>query len=325
MSDKPMAYVDPDGTVVYRAFSISTCSKALILSRLGVEGAPPPESMQLRFDDGHLHEPAIISRIEEYTGWKHTPDGSQNEVELPVMSGVIIRGHTDGIAVNPAFNPDQRILEAKALADSGYKAWKAQGFDGFPYYRDQLTVYMHALDLPAIFAVKNKNSGVVDVTMVDDPPGNIDEIVNRIKIIEAQALNDDVPGPCDRRSFPCPFYRFHEDEEGEPEHPDGTGDTLVGSSDPESLDHWLIEYANAREDEKEAKERKDTAKAALMAVLEETGAEKLEGSAFKVSKKKHTFKWLDEAEMEADGIDPEIYRREKYSWYPDVRRRGKKK
>ena len=324
MSDKPMAYWDDDLSVwVYRASSIYSCSKALIAARMGVEGDEPPESMQLRFADGHLHEPAIIASIEKQTGWKQQPSGSQETIEIDVIPGeVIIRGHVDGIGHNPAFNPDLRVLEAKALADSGYKTWLSQGFNAFPYYRDQLTVYMAALDMPAVFAVKNKNSGVVDVKMIDDQPGDLEAILERVRQIEYQAREDELPGPCDRRMFPCPFWRLHEDEDDVAE----AQAAVTGSvKDADSLDHWLNEYDVAREDEKEAKERKDEAKAALMTILEEEGADKLEGSGFNVTKKPHTFRWLDEADMEADGIDTEFYRREKISYYPLVKRKGKKK
>ena len=320
--DRAAVYYDESAeTWVYRASAISRCQTELIYHRIGVEGDPPPADMQDRFDDGHLHEPAILEKVEKETGWKPREglredeqsdtfwiEAGQWSIEIPVMDGVVIRGHLDGIFENPNFD-GLRVVEAKALADSSTKNWLQAGWDAFPYYRDQLTVYMHGSGInKAIFAVKNKNSGKVHIDMVDGPPGDIDEILNRVRIVEGKARAGIIPDECDRPSYPCPFYRLHDDVDDDR--------ALVASAD--SLDQLLAEYAVLREDEKEVKARKDEVRDKI---LDQVGVDQVyEGAVWTVKQDRKTRKKIDYEQMKKDGIDVDYYTNETYYYAINVGR-----
>lgn len=327
--DKPSVYFDESAEVwVYRASAASRCETELIYWRMGVEGDPPPADMQDRFDDGHLHESAILEKVTKETGWHPMPvpdfdgavgslaiDGISFEsdqwgIEIPVMDGVVIRGHLDGIFMNQNFD-GLRVVEAKALSKSSTESWLQAGFDAFPYYRDQLTLYMHGADIDqAIFAVKNKDSGKVHLSYIDGLPGDVDEILRRIMVIEGKARAGIVPDECDRPGYPCPFFRLHEDQV------DDKTQALVAAAD--SLDQLLAEYAVAREDEKAAKERKDEARDQIMELVGKD--EVYNGTVWTVKQDRKTRKRIDYKQMESDGIDVDFYTTESYYYAINVGR-----
>jgi hypothetical protein len=329
---------------VYRASSINNCSKQLILFRQGFEGAPPPKDMLARFRDGHLHEGSVLAGIQQQReGWRVTQSDGTDEYTAEIVvreptpdkPGIIILGHIDGLAINNLFSPNARIAEAKAFSKDNYdKAVKAveRGtfWDEYPYYKDQMTIYMSAMELGCIFGIKNKNDGKVFVFDVDEPPGDINEILDRIKLIDMQANVGVVPDACDRRSFPCPMFRFHDDDGDDELSPDDIMASALGqsanpSASTEELEVLCREYEISRDAEKEAGSRKKEIQRKIAELMGDPEDDvKVDLPGYRLGWKPHTYRFLDEEEMRGDGIDPDIYRRERKSFYPNVQAKKKK-
>lgn len=354
-NNKPSVYFSEDEhSWIYRASAINSCSKQLQLFREGVEGAPPPPDMLRRFRDGHLHEKAILAEIQKQRpGWKvypHDPDtGQQVETNLVVkepdvdrgITGIIIRGHTDGTAINRGMNPDSRICEAKALSDDNFKKFvkleqsdRTKLWEQYPYYRDSMAVYMASLEVPCFYAVKNKNSGEVYVFDLEEPPGDLDAIISRIRVIDARAARGDIDEHCDRRSYPCPMFRFHTDEDAD--SPEAIMDQALGTapattadgwSDPEQLERLCQEYDEFRASEKESGSRKKETGVKIMEQFLLTG-DKVQTANFTVKVKQHTHRYIDKAALgdflEQHGMSVADFEGETKTEYADVRRRKKK-
>jgi hypothetical protein len=221
---RPPVYWDPVvGKQVYRAYSLGNCVRALTAFRKGVTPADHPEWLLKAFREGHENESVILSMLYEQGDWEPVDGGAQREIEIPVGTGALIRGHNDDVAIAQKFSwtdaekepdRDQRVIEAKAFAQSTYKKWVSQGFDAFPYYATQLSFYMAALGLPALFVVglKDEETRVVTevkVFPVDEPPVPLAKIKARVARIEHLA---ELPG-CDFNQYPCQMY-FLGDENG---------------------------------------------------------------------------------------------------------------
>ena len=95
--NRPSVYVEViDGKpfYIFRASSLKQPDCIFLRALQGFEAAPPPPYMQAAFDQGNYLEPILTSRYELEHGCEVVND--QREVELPVGSNIIIRGHTDG-------------------------------------------------------------------------------------------------------------------------------------------------------------------------------------------------------------------------------------
>lgn len=206
--DRPSAYEEGD-RVVYRASAVGGCIRALVAARLGYSPMPWDDASELRMAEGNLHEPAILDHLRRQ-GW--TIIDEQREVELVVGDRLVIRGHLDGIGdQGPAATA--RVIEAKAMGDDPFKEWLANGFSTNRRYATQLSIYMAGTGLPGLFVVKNRNSGVVDITEVDEPPIPITQVKARVARVEAIARTGDFP-ECDTTYlWNCPFRYLHDQRE----------------------------------------------------------------------------------------------------------------
>lgn len=235
MSNDPIAFFDDNGTAVFRASAIGMCEGALVRSLRGLEGAEPPEAMQRRFQDGHLHEPAIIAYLIT-SGWQVLQDKGQEAVRVSVADNIIIQGHVDGIAIRDG---KHYVVECKSMSDAMYKKWMNQGFDAFPKYAMQISVYMTALQLPALYAVKNKDNGEIDVRIIEKPPYLVAKLkAKAIRVVRTSATANTpaCPKPYD---YPCPFYAYHDaPEKAEPVEP---GDLLN-----DDIDNLCVDLQSAK-------------------------------------------------------------------------------
>lgn len=209
MSDnRPSVYVE-GGRTVFRASALGGCLRALVAARLGYDPLPFDEAAELRMGEGNLHEPAIVQWLEG-EGW--TVIDQQREVELTVGDTLVIRGHIDG---NARLTGPTRLLEIKAMGHEPYKRWVADRFKSNERYAWQVSTYMHALDLPGLFVVKNRNSGEVDVMELDEAPIPLAKIKARVASVETIARRGDLPD-CDvDYTWNCP-YRFLHDQKALP-------------------------------------------------------------------------------------------------------------
>lgn len=309
MSDAGVVTVE-SGRGVYRASALGQCERALIAARMGMTPAAPPAWLQAKFDEGHKWEPVIMGALEQVHELRIV--GQQETVEIPVGEFALIRGHIDGRAA------PTHLVEAKALGKSLFDEWWSKGvrqfFDSHPGYRDQLTLYMSALGLPALYVVLDKERSteqdpVLTVTEVAEPPGDLDEIKARVLQIELAGRKGALPKECIAPSFPCPFYYLpsHDAKEAKP---DDTDEFAVLAQ----------EAVEAREDKKRAEERAKSANAQLLEYLQQQGADKLECEGYTANRVASKSTSFDREAMKADGV-LEQYLKEKQFEYAKAQRK----
>ena len=229
--DAAAVYME-NGIAVYRASSLMSCQNMLLMARLGYQGSSPPEHMQKRFDAGHYHEPLILAAYEAKGTTVYNRQGS---VDLPIGSKALVRGHIDGMAAGQIYVDSINgrrleegtimevdglvIVDAKALAQSGFDKWKKNQWRDFPYYEWQQFIYALGYDAKGIvMAVKNKNTDehVFDYWEMSAMALSKADIVKRVMMIEKLADQGEsalFESKCDPVSYPCPFFMFHQDEE----------------------------------------------------------------------------------------------------------------
>jgi hypothetical protein len=228
--DRPAAYVDDDGVLVLRASAITQCTRLLVGVAEGWEQKQPPDSIQRRFDDGHLHEQDILKRTAEK--YKGELTVSPVACSLPILPGKVrIEGSGDamlealvGFAEHEA---GLCLLEAKSMAKSAWGDWKLKRFGAFESYAWQASIYQVAVGrsyglnhpMPLVMACKNKDSGEIDYLPVPSPPVQMSRIRMRaIEVYKAwQKVRSDLAAiermMCDRTTYPCPLYYIHESRE----------------------------------------------------------------------------------------------------------------
>lgn len=215
--NKPPVYVDDEGRAIYRASALGLCTTALITVRSGFEAMPPPESMQRRFDEGHLHEDNMVLRLNTEYGIEVF--NREREVTVWLTPTLGIRGHIDGegIGLLPderglGLPPQHRRIENKTMSSSAFKEWSNMDWDArwkkYPGYAMQNTVYGIGTGLDEVlYVVKDKESGQMLVEVTDTicyPWALIKAKVLGIEAHVRQGLP--LPDTCDVRSFPCPVF-----------------------------------------------------------------------------------------------------------------------
>lgn len=205
MSDKPNTYVDDTGLIFYRASAFGSCPRALYASRKGYSPNPYPPVVLQAFADGNANESVIQARVEQL-GWM-TFD-HQNEVSFK-CGPVVIVGHIDWMMKDADDNV--YLCDAKALSDTNYKLWRTYGFERFPKYAWQLSIYARATKSPICMAVLNKETDELDITFYPTSPHTFSEMLERILYIESFVKGDSVDQPeCSPDGFFCPYQHLHD-------------------------------------------------------------------------------------------------------------------
>lgn len=223
MSDnRPIAYVEDDITY-YRASGSGSCLLAIVAAKAGYKpdrNSKTEGILMSAAKEGNLHEGAIVDELIETYGWKVW--GDQELLELKVLPRVFIRGHIDGYC-KPKRARNDRLVEIKTMSKDRFKKWMASGdtvkerllTTDFLKYGWQISIYMHAANLPAMYVVKNRDSGELDIGELPTPPISMKEI--RKKIIEAEmwSKKGELP-PCEAGSgekWFCPYPYLHDIED----------------------------------------------------------------------------------------------------------------
>lgn len=225
--DRPAVYLEGNRTV-FRASALGGCLRALVAARLGYDPLPFDEASELRMGEGNLHEPVIVEWLKT-EGWPVVDQ--QCLVELTVADTIVIRGHIDGIGRRPG--RDDVLVEIKAMGEDPFKRWVADRFASNDRYAWQVSTYMHALNVPGLFVVKNRNTGAVDVMEIDEAPIPLAKIKARAAQVEAIARRGDFP-ECDTAYlWNCPYRYLHDQKElpGLASVDDTEVDALAGAYD----------------------------------------------------------------------------------------------
>ena len=247
--DRPLAYEDEDGRIVYRASALGGCDGALVRARLGVTGAPPSDFMQTRFDEGTDWEARVLERGLEVAkddglgDWLATQDrgilelhgrvveaaGDVLQVETEVAWGnKVVRCHPDGILVSRD-DLRQAVCEVKFLGPDmaaekirGIKKDRLAGLGDS--YAWQAAIEMLSTGLPMLYIIGWKSVtenikgervvtiGDVDVFWfdVDDVPFSLKDVKARVLGIEGHVTRGTMPACPVPLMYPCPYWAEHE-------------------------------------------------------------------------------------------------------------------
>ena len=128
-----------------------------------------------------------------------------------------------------------------------------------------MSLYHYASGLPILYAVKNRDTGKLDVAEIE-PPVPLEDIVDRVLDMEL-AIRKSMPVPCseDKGSFwfrNCPFRYLHDAEPVVPT--DGAADGL-------DIQGLLREYLAAKHAGEAAESKMDAIKEKLLPVAKAKG------------------------------------------------------
>lgn len=210
--DRPAVY--REGTnIIYRASALGECARALLAAYDGVKPrrrAAMTELLEMTAEEGNLHEMGVISMLEKKMGYELVEP--QSEVEIPVVPGVLIRGHTDA----RMFYERPLLIEVKSKSDKQYEAWMKYRWEAFENHAAQLTAYMRAFpDHDTVFVVKRRSDGKTDMNylLAGEPPMDWNRIRAKILTVEVARRNGTTPA-CDlaaNRRWMCPMWFLHDE------------------------------------------------------------------------------------------------------------------
>lgn len=266
----PNVYHDED-RIIYRASGLGQCIRGLVAERMGVKPMKITHEPTLRvFHEGHLHEGAIVTDINTAGEYYIETQEPQEELEFHVRDNIYIRGHIDGRGYKVG-DPQPHVFEGKSMSKDVFanwmSCWRNNQFpvDEFYGYAMQITIYMNTLWLPALYVAKDRNSGQMDVRVLDKPPMPMDVIFERIDKIEEWAELDSFPF-CDKPRYPCPFYHIHDETNpNAAEVPEAQDDVLAAC---------CKEYETADNLEKQMAARKKLARDRIEDIIQEGKWEK---------------------------------------------------
>jgi len=171
-------------------------------------------------DEGDVHEEAVRAKLIR-EGWKLV--SSQDVVEVPIIKGVIVRGHTDGVMIPPVdetdYRPLEHLLEVKSMSNKRFARWQKEKFDGFIKYAYQISVYMMANPgRDVVYIIKRREDGLEErfVIPADNPPIPFKEVRKRVLAVEGHRRKRGSFPECDltkQEKFWCPFFYLHDEED----------------------------------------------------------------------------------------------------------------
>lgn len=295
------------GAWKFRASSVGKCPRALLAEMHGFTPMPSPAYLKAAAKEGHLHEDAIVSDLEE-AGYNILTQ--QEVVELWVTENILVRGHTDGLATYKD-SDDQRIVEIKSMSDAQYKLWlKSLDDDGNPTFSEhpayawQISCYMLAKELPAVYVVKNRNSGMKKIHWLDTPPRLPEEIVGRLtSVVAAYEGQGPMPDPralpCDPEvnQFFCPFPDLHDKRDK---------DLGWEEDDRPIVDVVAAQFQQYSAQAKKIKAAQDALREQLIELVGPSKVQTLSGLKVDIVKTQPR-KSLNKDKAEADGVDIDKY------------------
>lgn len=298
---RPSAY-EENGVAVYRASAVGGCIKALTAARLGYTPIAPNEKSERVMNEGNIHEPHILSSLEREHGW--VIGRRQDELELPVGTGIIIRCHPDGV-ITTSERADHlgRVVEAKAMGKDVFAKWLKHGWESNRRYAYQMSIEMHCLNMPGVFAVKNRDNGEIHTTFVDQAPFSLAEVKARVAKVEAAAREAVLP-QCDPQSWLCDFFYLHDQPVEGGGEGGGGGDEVVEND--EAVDALAALLFKARLEKKQAEAMEKEARERLMLNLGER--EKVATNFWKVAVSTSKRASLDMEQLKKD-VDVAAYQK----------------
>lgn len=290
--DRPIRYLDADGTVVYRASGLGACDGVILGLAAGRHPAKTPDWLLEVYEEGNVAEPFIMSRLAERYDSDHDAllrFDTQTEWELEVGeindARVIVRGHSDG------WDEDHAVIaEAKKFRDSTWPKFLRQGVECNDLYPWQVSTYMHAAiqqghtDVRCLFVGGHWSGDEGDpVSEVEwhelaDPPLPLKAIRKRIARWEnmiADGLDVTDLSSCSTRMFPCAMFgRGCPSESGDDETVELTGEHAEVAA--MLAEQWVTQQSiitTAKRMIEAAEERKKALREGINGLLEDIGTD----------------------------------------------------
>lgn len=203
----------------FRISEIGSCPKKITLSAIGTEGKVP-NWLADSAEEGNWHEKRIKEQMrkagytikesevcpvclnqfnEERKGIhvKYEHNSSEDSVE---NYGLV--GHLDGQATHPEFTQGKTFgLEIKSMSQYEYDRWFKEKWEGYLSYAWQVSAYMHIINAPFIYVIKNRNIGSKTQFIIDNPIIEWKEIDTKLRDL-ARWINtmEKTPYPADFNS-----------------------------------------------------------------------------------------------------------------------------
>ena len=187
--------------------SSGECPRAMSARLLGREEVFDAQSkirLERAAKEGTRWEAFVLQDLRDEYGYTviETPycepcgrDGHHVELDLGNCLAV---GHIDGFAP-PA------LIEVKTMSRFQFDRWRKMGFDGFRKYAFQVSLYMLAMNSDAVYAVKNRDTGELNVQTLTETPFSMAEIVNYLSDA-LRAYNKGEIAECPQTEpYPCGF------------------------------------------------------------------------------------------------------------------------
>ncbi len=235
--DRASVYEEGD-RVVFRASSLGNCIGALVRSRLGVTGSPPPEAMQARYDEGTAAEADVLARglgvdwIEVKDPNHLSPfgkvveaEGGRAQVETEIAWGnKVVRCHPDAVVVQGS-TLKQFVCEVKFLGPDMFAEVLAdleKFLANHPTYRWQFSIESLSTGLPLLLVVGCKDiievdgervlRGVGEVLTIEVDPAllySLTDVKMRVAEVEGYVQRGDMPSCPLPLMYPCAYWADH--------------------------------------------------------------------------------------------------------------------
>jgi len=305
MSDNRSIAYQEGKVSIYRASGVGSCLTALVAAKLGYEEDRSKYVSDILTNaarEGNMHEGAVIDTLKSELGWRVR--GGQKSIEMKVIPNVIIRGHIDGTCFPPKMK-NERLLEVKTMSRDRFKKWIGMGPDArtrllsedFESYGWQISAYMHQMGMAAIYTVKNRDSGVLDISEITVPPVDLKTIKKKIIEAEMWFKRGEIP-PCTTTSsskFFCPFPYLHEDVSPFGDEPDSE---LPPISDARTgliltmAEHYAELAKKVATMKPIDEERKEVGKK-LLTTIGVDGPKKTEVGQYRITRVDNTYSYVD--------------------------------
>lgn len=277
----------------------------------------PPEVYKGYFARGEETEKEALVKLAG-DGWMLAR--FQEEVVMHVTEEIKVVGHVDatGIDTNELDGHGSvpilgRVVEIKRMNDAYWNLVKNNGIYGvkglMEKYLWQISVYMIALNMEAVFVFVNGDTGEYQYFYLETPPHEPNEIIARVLVIEGRARSFGTLadlGACDSADYPCPFYYTHSEEDKR---------EALDGEEAERLEGLGVSYQIARDRAKAADDDSKRIRREIESLMGDR--RKVSSGSVRVTRYDTTRKSLDRKRLAADGIDLSQYESERT--YPAVR------
>ena len=278
-----------DGRYRYGMSSVGKCSRTLsaeMLGLLGGSGATEPEYLRLAAREGTRHEAFIREDIEEF-GWQSITkkngtdlycefcdrEGYHVEISRPTR---LLVGHMDDFNYKLDDPAKIHLGEYKALGKFIYEKVTKKGIEYHRTHATQISCYWEAANhLPIFYVHKSRDTGQMHITIMQEPPYLIDEITERLDVVEASVEKGEL-APCDMIADPIDYWSCTALCES-------ANNTIPEHMIPEDIDSAVAKLKTARVLETEIKEMTSESRAMIHAFLDGSGKKSLESHGLKIS------------------------------------------